>query len=92
MKALQLESLYQKKVQSLHHNTQGNMTTRTSPKTPYEIRLELLELARTILQSEHDAKAVLTAGRTAPTTEQIIEHAEKMNVFVSKANSPNHNN
>jgi uncharacterized protein YciI len=61
------------------------MSTRTAPKTPYEIRLDLLELARDILQSQHDAKAVLTAGKTAPTTEEVITEAEKMNAFISKA-------
>lgn len=62
------------------------MTNRTSPKTPYEIRLDLLGLAQSILQNQHEAKAVLTAGKTAPTTEEIIEEAEKMNNFISKAN------
>jgi len=66
------------------------MTTRTSPKTPYEIRLDLLGLARDVLQSQHDAKAVLTAGKTAPTTEEIIAEAEKMNNFISKANQSSH--
>jgi hypothetical protein len=62
------------------------MSTRTTPKTPYEIRLDLLELARTILHGQHVAKGVLTAGQTAPTTEEVIAEAEKMNAFISKAN------
>ena len=60
---------------------------RSAPRTPYEVRLELLQLSRDILQSQHDAAAVLTAGKTAPTTQEIIEEAEKMNVFISKATS-----
>ena len=64
------------------------MTPRTTPKTPYEIRLELLQLAQTILENQHSARAVLTAGKTSPTTEEIISEAEKMNGFISKANTP----
>lgn len=60
------------------------MTQRISPKTPYEIRLELLELARIILQnrSHHHSNA--------PTTEEVIAEAEKMNVFVSNSAQSNH--
>lgn len=62
---------------------------KPTSKTPYEIRLELLQLAQTILENQHLAKAVLTAGKTSPTTEEILAEAEKLNSFVSKAN-PNH--
>lgn len=62
------------------------MTTRNTPKTPYEIRLELLQLAQLICENQHCATAVLTAGKTSPTTEEIIAEAEKMNAFISKAN------
>ena len=62
------------------------MPTRNTPKTPYEIRLELLQLAQMICENQHQAKAVLTAGKTSPTTEEIIAEAEKMNAFISKAN------
>ena len=53
--------------------------------TPYEIRLRLLELARTILQSKHDAHSINSGERTSPTTEDVLAEAEKLNVFVSKA-------
>lgn len=58
-------------------------------KTPYEIRLELLQLAQSILQSQHNAKGVLNGNNvtTAPTTEEVMQEAEKLNQFVSKANS-----
>jgi hypothetical protein len=60
---------------------------KLSSKTPYEIRLELLQLAQTILENQHIAKAVLAAGKTSPTTEEILAEAEKLNSFVSKANT-----
>lgn len=62
---------------------------RNAPKTPYEIRLELLQLSFEILSSQHAAKAVNETGeiksKTAPTTEDVVAEAEKMNVFISKA-------
>lgn len=68
---------------------------RPTSKTPYEIRLELLQLASGILMAQHAARSAEEAkgdGRafgttTAPTTEEIIAEADKMNSFVSKANS-----
>jgi len=48
-----------------------------SSKTPYEIRLELLQEARIILQ----AKA--TKPEYMPTTEEIINEANKLNEFIS---------
>jgi hypothetical protein len=62
---------------------------KPTSKTPYEIRLELLQLAQLILENQHVAKGTLTAGKTSPTTEEIVIEAEKLNGFVSKAN-PNH--
>lgn len=59
---------------------------KPSSKTPYEIRLELLQLSQLILENQHQAKAVTSAGKTSPTTEEIIAEAEKLNAFVSKAN------
>lgn len=68
-------------------------------KTPFEIRLELLQLAAQILTQKHYAVAGAGAAHgqsardlivtTSATTEDIIAEAEKLNVFVSKAN-PNH--
>jgi hypothetical protein len=63
------------------------MTIRTSPKTPYEIRLELLQLAQLILAETHKAHGVAFGNNTttSPTSEEIIIEAEKLNAFVSKA-------
>jgi hypothetical protein len=76
------------------------MNHRSSPRTPYEIRLELLQLSFEILSGQHQARAASEAKNrwesnttqgvnifvdTAPTTEQVIAEAEKMNTFVSKA-------
>lgn len=57
-------------------------------KTPYEIRLELLQLAQIILNEKHKAAGVANGHNqgTFPTTEEIIAEAEKMNGFISKAN------
>ena len=65
-------------------------------KTPYEIRLDLLVLARDILMSQHAAQGAATASRhmdgipvavkTFPSSEDIIKEAEKLNGFISKAN------
>jgi len=48
-----------------------------SNKTPYEIRLELLQEARLILQAK--------AGKPEfmPTTEEVVKEAEKLNQFIS---------
>lgn len=68
-----------------------------SSKTPYEIRSELLQLATTICFERHRAAAhakefenyqksgniVEIGPTTAPTVEEIIEEAEKLNNFVS---------
>lgn len=64
------------------------MSTRTSPKTPYEIRLELLQLAFDVLTAKHQAIGVENGNNvtTSPTTEDVIAEADKMNAFVSKAN------
>ncbi len=63
-------------------------------RTPYEIRLELLQIAQRILETKHAAaSAAANSTRplptTAPTTEEIIAEADKMNAFISKAN-PTH--
>jgi len=64
------------------------MSTKTG-KTPYEIRLELLQLAQNILHAQHNARGVLNGNNvsTAPTTEEVMAEAEKLNGFVSKANN-----
>lgn len=62
---------------------------RSAPKTPYEIRLDLLQLAFDVLVQKHQAAGVQNGNNvtTSPTTEEVIAEAEKMNVFVSKANT-----
>jgi len=60
---------------------------KPTSKTPYEIRLELLQLAQTVLDAQHKAKNGVQPPNTAPTTEEIIAEAEKLNSFVSKANT-----
>jgi len=64
------------------------MSNRASPKTPYEIRLDLLQLAFDVLSAKHQAKGVSNGNNitTSPTTEEVIAEAEKMNAFISKAN------
>ena len=66
---------------------------KISSKTPYEIRLELLQLAFQVLANKHAARAgaeqthmEVPVVTTAPTTEEVIIEAEKMNAFISKAN------
>lgn len=57
-------------------------------KTPYEIRLELLQLSQIILHQQHCARAAGEGNlkpMTAPTTEDIVAEADKMNTFISKA-------
>jgi hypothetical protein len=60
---------------------------KTSGKTPYEIRLDLLQLAFDVLSAKHVADGVKNGSNvtTSPTTEEIIAEAEKMNGFISKA-------
>ena len=60
---------------------------KPTSKTPYEIRLELLQLAFEVLVKKHKAEVAPSAPSTSPTTEEIIAEAEKMNSFISKANS-----
>lgn len=60
---------------------------KPTSKTPYEIRLELLQLAQTMLDAKHRAMAGTQPPSTAPTAEDVIAEAEKLNAFVSKANS-----
>ena len=55
-------------------------------KSPYEIRQQLLQLAFDILREQHHAKAGLKkeeAVTSAPTTEEVIDEAKKLNDFVS---------
>jgi hypothetical protein len=48
-----------------------------SNKTPYEIRLELIQEARLILQAKSNKPEFM------PSTEDVIREAEKLNDFIS---------
>lgn len=59
-------------------------------KSPFELRADLLKLAFEILLSQHRAKGQgNTHGQpdSAPTSEQIIDEAHKLNDFISKSGS-----
>lgn len=60
---------------------------KTSGKTPYEIRLELLQLSFEILRNKQPLadSSKLDKEVLSPTTEEVIAEAEKLNTFVSKA-------
>lgn len=47
-------------------------------RTPYEVRLEIIQEARKILQAQAESNKSLM-----PTTDEIIKHAEHLNKFVS---------
>lgn len=67
---------------------------KNSVKTPYEIRLEILQLSFDILhqrsitdaheKAEKDGKQPIII---APTTEQVLTEAAKLNEFVSTAST-----
>lgn len=69
---------------------------KTSGKTPYEIRLELLQLATEIATNQHQAKSVeeqmkkgtgeIYPSYSAPDVAEVIKLAEQLNEFVSNAN------
>jgi hypothetical protein len=63
---------------------------KTVSKTPYEIRLELLQLAFDVLIAKHNAAGVKNGNNvsTSPTTEEVIAEADKMNTFISKGGTP----
>lgn len=59
-------------------------------KSPFELRADLLSLAFEILLSKHRAEGQAnTSGQpeTAPTTEEVIEEARKLNEFISRSGS-----
>lgn len=66
---------------------------KPTSKTPYEIRLELLQLAYSILDRKHSAHndtKPIPDTLTSATSEEVIAEAEKLNMFVSKANISQH--
>ena len=56
-----------------------------SNKTPYEIRLDLVREAKEILQAR--AKN----PEDMPTTEEVLQEAERLNTFVSKRSGQDDN-
>jgi len=52
-------------------------------KSPFELRADLLKLAFEILLAEHHVRE----ENTAPSSEEIIEEARKLNDFISKSGS-----
>ena len=54
-------------------------------KTPFEIRSDLIDQARQILQAKANDPSEM------PTTEEIIVEAEKLNEFVSTSQEKNGN-
>lgn len=62
-------------------------------KSPYELRADLLHLAFDILRNKH-AVAGSKGGdtTTAPTTEEIVAEAEKLNNFISQVPRTNNRN
>jgi hypothetical protein len=59
-------------------------------KSPFELRADLLSLAFEILLSKHRAEgSTNTHGQpeTAPTTDEVIEEARKLNEFISRSGS-----
>lgn len=81
----------------LPNNTQGKYMSPSRPagKTPFEIRLDLLILAKEILLAKHAAAALANYSSakgpsTSPTTEEILAEAAKLNGFVSQTQSNSH--
>lgn len=58
-------------------------------KSPFELRADLLKLAFDILLAQHSANAADNAGQdrasTAPSSEEVIKEARKLNEFISKS-------
>lgn len=72
-----------------HNNPQGNhnMIKKTN-RSPYEIRADLLMLAKEILVEQAHANAErndqgIIISHTAPTTAEIVAEAKALNQFVS---------
>ena len=57
-------------------------------KSPFELRADLLKLAYDLLLSQHKAKAAANGDErttTAPSSEEVIEEARKLNEFISRS-------
>jgi hypothetical protein len=51
---------------------------------PFQLRFEMLQTARTMLESEYHAKKSHGENTSWPTLEQVIERAKALNNFVSE--------
>jgi len=51
---------------------------------PFELRFQILQTARQMLESEYHAKKTHGENATWPTLDQIIERAKALNNFVSE--------
>ena len=72
---------------SRHNKHKGNPMKKTN-RSPYEIRADLLELARGILIDQAHANAERNdkgeiVNYTAPSTKEIVDEAKVLNQFVS---------
>ena len=57
-------------------------------KSPFELRADLLKLAYDMLLSQHAAKAAAAGDSsitTAPSSEEVIAEARKLNEFISRS-------
>ncbi len=68
-----------------HDGTSINVTAPNNSRNPYEMRFDLLHLAKDILeQNAHMAREDKAKDRkTFFTTDEVIETAAKLNQFVS---------
>lgn len=65
---------------------------KSNGRTAYDIRLELLELANQILAAQcsaiaQDGSSTFRQPSSAPTVDEIIAVAERLNRFVSMSNT-----
>jgi hypothetical protein len=71
-----------------HNTNQGNTMMKKTNRSPYEIRADLLVLAKEILIEQAHANANrndegVILSYKAPTTADIVEQAKTLNQFVS---------
>jgi len=80
--------MYNKRNRHNTHTNNGANTMKKTNRSPYEIRADLLVLARDILTEQAHANAERTdtgqvLNYTAPTTADIVAEAKALNQFVS---------
>ena len=59
-------------------------THRSTHMNPFELRFQMLQTAREMLESEYHAKKSHDEPATWPTLEQVLERAKALNSFVSE--------